>query len=86
MNWLVIDSVKGLFLRHHHLPSSHIEVAVFSADQKPGDDDQKRVLLPFYSWEILLQRVAQFLLKELNQCSPLLTLNLPIFGKTHQKF
>ena len=78
MIWLLIDSVKRLFLRHR-LPYP-VEVAVCAADaadQKPGDLKK----MPFYSWEILPQRGAQFCWKDLNQCFPLLTLNHPVRGK-----
>jgi len=76
--WLLIDSVKRVFLRHH-LPYP-VEVAVFAADaadQKPGDLKK----MPFYSWEILPQGGAQSCWKDLNQCFPLLTLNHPVCGK-----
>ena len=50
--------MKRLILGHH-LPSP-VEVAVYAADaadQKPDDDLKK---MPFYLWEILPQRGAQF--------------------------
>ena len=58
-----------------------VAAAVEGADQKP-DDDLKEMLLCLL--EILFQILAHFWLKEcslliLNQCFPLLTLNLPMF-------
>lgn len=55
--WLLIDSVRGLFLRHDQLLSP-VEVVVAVADQKPDDDDDLKKMLLLHSWESLFQTEA----------------------------